>query len=200
MEKRIGVILAGGMSKRYGKPKAFITYKNVPFYQYAIRAVQPFVSNIIIVTNPHLYPKFQKENGLADIMVDEPAYQGLGPMAGIYSAMKAKKAEWYIVLPCDMPLIDSKIIQTLLNYLPSKKLAIVPVVKEKAQPQVAIYHHSLHPTLMNRLQSSNRSLSSFLENMEAEYVPMENSLAFSNINEPKDYETLLGGEHSHASQ
>src|SRR5699024_5684787 len=95
-----GVLLAGGASRRYGEPKAFATYQGKSFYQWALEALQPYTDHIIIVSHPDLYDRFVKDAS-CNVVQDDPRFQGLGPLAGIYSAMKAMAADWYCVLACD---------------------------------------------------------------------------------------------------
>ncbi len=43
-----------------------------------------------------------------NVMTDLARYAGLGPLAGILSVMESVEADRYIVLPCDMPFVDSR--------------------------------------------------------------------------------------------
>ena len=40
------------------------------------------------------------------VVTDLAGIAGLGPLAGILSAMESVEADRYVVLPCDMPYID----------------------------------------------------------------------------------------------
>ena len=59
-EKQItGIILAGGKSTRMGTDKGLISYKNKTFIEHIITAIQPFVDEIIIISNLNSYDKFE---------------------------------------------------------------------------------------------------------------------------------------------
>ena len=53
-----GIILAGGKSSRMGTEKGLILYKNKPFVEHIIEAMNPLVDNIIIISNNKAYKSF----------------------------------------------------------------------------------------------------------------------------------------------
>jgi molybdenum cofactor guanylyltransferase len=150
-EKRLGVVLSGGLSRRFGEPKAFSLFKGKAMYQWALQAIHPLVDETIIVSHPTLVHRFKQETS-ETIYEDEENYLGLGPLAGIYTGMLKQSATWYYVLPCDTPLITCDVFFLLEKHLKENDvLGIIPMYGGRLQPLISIFHRDLLPTIKNLL-------------------------------------------------
>src|SRR5699024_9116835 len=136
----VGILLAGGMSRRFGTPKAFQDWNGIPFYEYVYTALQAVCDDIIIVTRPQLKRRFPDKD---QTVVDEVGCAGGAPLPGIITGMHQREDDQYIVLPCDMPLIVGDIISALFR----KHQLSVPVVRTKGelQPPVSIGDKTCEP-------------------------------------------------------
>ncbi|RDW20169.1 molybdenum cofactor guanylyltransferase [Oceanobacillus arenosus] len=193
--KLIGIVLAGGKSRRFGSPKAFASKDNKAFYTYSINALKPYISRLVIVTNPELETNFTSENITSDIIQDVNEYTGQGPLAGIYSAMDRYVGEWYIVLPIDVPFIESSVIERLIEQISPEVDAIVPVVAGKLQPLISIYQFNVKQIIQEQLDSGSRSVKSVLDNCRVKYVAIDEAEPFVNINSQLDYEHYIGKQN-----
>ncbi|CAM5546636.1 putative molybdenum cofactor guanylyltransferase OS=Lysinibacillus sphaericus OX=1421 GN=mobA PE=3 SV=1 [Lysinibacillus sphaericus] len=73
--KIAGIILAGGQSSRYGKPKMFELFAGQPLYKHSLIALQKNqLSPIIIATNAQLQHQFEQEN--VQWIIDKQLHQG----------------------------------------------------------------------------------------------------------------------------
>jgi molybdopterin-guanine dinucleotide biosynthesis protein A len=190
----VGVVLAGGESKRFGSPKAFAKKDDIPFYQYSVEAIAPFVRTTMIVTNPKLHPLFAERERSTQVVMDHEDYLAQGPLAGIYTAMDIVNADWYMVIPIDVPFAKASVFDLLTNYMGEGVDAIVPEVNNKKQPLFALYHHSMKKDIKNQLDRGERSLHQLLKDKQVIYVPMKEDKAFTNINWKKDYQRLVQTE------
>lgn len=163
--KTVGVILAGGLSRRFGSPKAFAKIEGQYFYEYAIHALKPYCDEIIIVTRPELVKKFPEE---CQVIVDDPAYAGDGPLAGIYSAMKVSMATRYIVLPCDMPYINQQFLEGLLQNHKPTIVAVRTVTQH--HPLVSVWKPTVFKELEETLNKKQFRVFPFLEKVQAEWI------------------------------
>lgn len=197
MMKFAGVILAGGKSRRFGEPKAFAFKAGLPFYHYSLQALEPFVSELVIVTSTALWPSFLREPISETIITDVKEYQGQGPLAGIYSAMEHIKADWYIVNPIDVPFIEQGVIDELLSTIRPGIQAVVPISKGVTQPLIGVYHSSVKETIKQQLELGYLSLHGLLDLLKVQYISLEYETPFININSKADYlqfiETEKGG-------
>ena len=125
-----GVVLAGGLSRRYGSPKAFSQKDGQFYYTIAYQLLTSICDNVVIVSRTEHLDRFRPEEF---VISDEPSVAGLGPLSGIYSAMLAIKAKNYLILPCDMPNMEKQVLTKLVTI---KK--VLPVTAMKA-------HNTEHP-------------------------------------------------------
>ncbi|MCF6240761.1 MAG: molybdenum cofactor guanylyltransferase, partial [Bacteroidales bacterium] len=91
-----GIILCGGKSKRMGSNKALLQLNGKCIINYVTELLSNFCNEIIISTNSHELAFLKTE-----LVADE--FQTIGPIAGIYSALKHSKTEKNIILSCDTP-------------------------------------------------------------------------------------------------
>ncbi|OZM56621.1 hypothetical protein CIB95_10370 [Lottiidibacillus patelloidae] len=182
-----GIVLAGGESRRYGSPKAFAKREGISFYRYSIEVLTPFTSSIVLVTRPELQNMFYREedDGIK-VINDQAIYQGQGPLAGIYSAMDEVVADWYLVLPIDVPFLEKWVVEQLMQYTASSAQAIVPIVCGREQPLIALYHKSVKNKIADQLSKGQRSLRYLLEQIDVKYERINNENPFRNINRPED--------------
>lgn len=188
--KTVGIVLAGGQSKRFGEPKALALRCGKPFLLYSVEALHPIVDEIVIVAQRCI----QKKLPLQDVLwiEDEPQYKGKGPLAGIYSAMKHYEATWYIVLPCDTPFIHKKIINKLKEQADDAFDAIVPRVNGRLQPLIAMYHYRVKSLIYNCLQREEYRMHTLLSACRAKHIEMTEELPFMNINTKEQFHKWIG--------
>ena len=186
--KTVGIVLAGGLSRRFGSPKAFAKIGENPFYKLAVDALTPHCETVIIVTRPELIERYPA--GL-EIIEDLPECAGLGPLAGILSTMEFVEADRYAVLPCDMPYVDEHIIGRLIK-LHEKGVTAV-IANERNHPLVSIWNRETKYFLRESLVEKQLSVMKLLEKLDVLWVT-GNSLAeneeyvFKNVNTPIDLE------------
>tara|TARA_Y100000590_G_scaffold431215_1_gene545747 strand:+ start:399 stop:1010 length:612 start_codon:yes stop_codon:yes gene_type:complete len=108
----LGVVLAGGKSKRFGKDKANVKLGNKTLIQHTLDKIKSKFSKIIVVSNTEV---------VKDYTIVKDCINGqLGPLVGVLSAMKWIKKnnysyEWIITFPCDTPFFSISIIDRFIN-------------------------------------------------------------------------------------
>lgn len=186
--KTVGIVLAGGLSRRFGTPKAFAKLDGKYFYEYAMQALQPHCSDMIIVTRPELVAQFPGE---LNVITDDEAYFSFGPLVGIYSAMKNYEASQYIVLPCDMPYMKEDFIGELSTYTAESVIAVK--MNERHHPLVSIWSRSVLAALKDTLDQKKLRVTPFLEKVQARWVnggdfSSDSAIVLKNINRQTDLE------------
>lgn len=189
-EKIIGVVLAGGQSKRFGSPKAFAKRDGKEFYKYSIDALKPLADRTVIVTNEQL-KKFFHHDGV-DIITDKKQMKRQGPLAGIYTAMDTFSAIWYAVLPVDVPFISDRMMKILANHLDYNIDIVVPIVSGQIQPLIAFYKFSVKNLINRKLKQGERSVVSIFDHCKVTYVTIEEERPFYNINQRREYDQWVG--------
>ncbi|MFS0690124.1 molybdenum cofactor guanylyltransferase [Sporosarcina sp. 179-K 8C2 HS] len=149
--KTAGIVLAGGLSSRFGSPKAFAEWEGRFFYEWSLAALSPYCGKIVIVTRPELVDRFPE--GML-VTTDVEPFAGQGPIAGILSGMEKMRAERYIVLPCDMPFMTADVIGRLLDCHRSGVTAVV--LDGKYHPLVSVWDAAALPDLQEALKNGKR--------------------------------------------
>ena len=104
----LGVILAGGKSKRFGQEKSQVKLGDKTLLEHSLSKLKPKFDKILIVTN---------NNTIKDYTTINDSIDGqLGPLVGVLSAMKWIKKNsfsynWIATFPCDTPFFNISIIE-----------------------------------------------------------------------------------------
>ena len=104
----LGVILAGGKSKRFGQEKSQVKLGDKTLLEHSLSKLKSKFDKILIVTN---------SNTIKDYKTIKDCIEGqLGPLVGVLSAMKWIKKNkfsynWVATFPCDTPFFNTSIIE-----------------------------------------------------------------------------------------
>ncbi|AOV08954.1 molybdenum cofactor guanylyltransferase [Sporosarcina ureilytica] len=186
--KTVGIVLAGGLSRRFGSPKAFARMGNKYFYEYATAALAPHCDQIVIVTRPEHVEHFSNE---LHVITDDDRFTGLGPLAGIYSVMNIIAAKRYVILPCDMPYIEASVIEGLMPYRQEDVIAVK--TSDTHHPLVSVWHWRVKEKLQQSLEQRRLSVMKFLKEVDILWVDGDGltkhaNKIFKNINYETDLE------------
>lgn len=188
--KVAGVVLAGGESRRFGQPKAFAVHNGKFFYECALEVLKPHVDDTVIVARPEAESKFTG----SCVIVDTPVFRGMGPLAGLHSAMKNIASDWYCLLACDMPLMNEESIGRIVKEAIRREQcnAVVPVVGGRVQPLAAMYHARTFEILESLLARDIRTVKKFLSEIHPYKLDGLDPICFQNVNTIADFDQLKG--------
>ena len=106
------LILAGGRGARMGgRDKGLLEWRGEPLVAHVQRVVRPLTDDVVISCNRNqeLY------RGYADQLVADAEADYPGPLAGVIAGLAVARHDWVVVLGCDAPLIDRRLIEDLLE-------------------------------------------------------------------------------------
>ncbi len=170
-----GIILAGGKSSRMGQDKALLSFKGKPFIEYAINALQPLASQIVIVSDHKEYDRFGVTR-VDDLIKDA------GPLAGLYSGLYHSKTENNLVLSCDVPLVDSQLLQQLITEDDPSVDVVQYKSGDKTMPLIALYKKSCIATCSTLLKSGERRLQELTKTLTTKTIILDKDLEHQVIN------------------
>ncbi|WP_082731926.1 molybdenum cofactor guanylyltransferase [Sporosarcina sp. HYO08] len=190
MKRIVGVVLAGGLSRRYGSPKAFAKLESRFFYEIAVDVLKELCDEIVVVTRQEFVNRFPAS---LTVIVDVKEFGGLGPLAGIYSAMEAIKADQYVVLPCDMPYMKREVMRNLL--VRHKKGTTAVVAEGKQHPLVSIWDAETKATIQEALRNHQLRVIQTLTAcsvtwIEGDTLTKDTARTFVNVNTPNRLERI----------
>ena len=108
----LGVVLAGGKSKRFGEDKSEVKLGDKTLLEHTLDKIKSKFNTIIIVSNNKIIKNY--------ITIKDCIEGQLGPLVGALSAMKWIKKNnysynWIITFPCDTPFFNISIIDKFIK-------------------------------------------------------------------------------------
>ena len=187
----LGVVLAGGKSKRFGSDKASIKLGNQTLIEHTISKIENNFEEILIVTNEKKY-SFKKKN----IFLTKDLIEGyLGPLIGVLSAMdwvekNKKNYKWIATFPCDTPFFDQKIIDKIKSGTKKNKNLFFLKSGEKRHNIFGLWSINLKEILLKDINNGYRKVEDWANKVGSEIIEInsENDNNFLNINTREDFE------------
>lgn len=182
----IGLVLAGGQSRRMGRDKSFLSYRGVPLFERAARTLDGVCKEVYIsCTDPDLYRTCGRP-----VLGD--TYGGRGPLDGIAAALKMGDL---MVLAADLPLIPLDFLNVLPQVIGEADGALF-WEGERVEPLAAFYRQRTVGRALKVLESPDRSVRAWLKRLSlkrlsvADIQPWDERI-FLNVNDPESYEHLI---------
>ena len=145
------VILAGGQGLRMnGVDKGLVEFRGLPLVAHVVNVIESRVDKVYISANRSFDAYATYGEVISDDLLD---FQG--PLAGISKALKVCSTQYLLVLPCDSPLIDSELIDDLINKM------------EQKDADICVAHDGsiMHATFALMRSSLSKSLDYFLDDV-----------------------------------
>ena len=179
------VILAGGQASRMdGEDKGLIVFRELPLIAHVVNVVESKVSQILISANRN----FEEYANFGKVISDDlEGYQG--PLAGISKALKVCSTPYLLVLPCDSPLIDEALIDSLIEKMEISK-ADICVAHDGSimHATFALMQTKLEKSLEGFLEEGGRKMALWYRQHSLERIDVSSHLeVFTNINRPEDF-------------
>jgi molybdopterin-guanine dinucleotide biosynthesis protein A len=185
------IILCGGKERRFGGRNKFLaSVGGCTVIDRVIGTLHPLSNQIILVTSP------EKDITIGhDVRIVRDVYPGKGPLGGVYTGLVAADCEYAIVVGCDMPFLNSRILTYMLDIAPGFDIVVPRLSGRMVEPLHAVYARACAPILKARLESGALSISPLFSELKVrylekeEYLPLDpKMLSFFNINYPNDLE------------
>ena len=186
------VVLAGGLSRRLGRDKAIEPLGGEPLIRRVLARVAQVTDETVVVLND---ASRAAELPLSeDVVAAVDRYPGAGSLGGIFTGLEAARADWALVVACDMPFLNVPLLRLILS-LRAGRDAVVPVIEGRPEPTHAVYSKVCLPHIERRLQANDLKISRFFEDVDVEYLPQRaveeldaDHLSFFNVNTEQDLE------------
>ena len=179
-----GLVLAGGRSIRMREDKAALTYRHRPQLELAFELLAPFVSRAWVSV---------REDQRADPLragfpqiVDGPDVGG--PIAGIIAAQAAHPHAAWLVVACDLPLLDST---TLAGLLAGRDVSRLATAYRSAsdglpEPLCAIYEPASREAILRFVATGICCPRKFLIAHNVALLAPASPSALANANTPEE--------------
>ncbi len=128
--KIYGLILAGGKSRRMGTDKGRIAYHGIPQREHLYRLLEDVCDKTFMSIRKEQVAEISSS---FNTIVDEDIFKG--PFNGILSAYKKYPNVAWLVLACDLPLIDKNSLRDLIAARKKSAYATAYSLREKSLPE-----------------------------------------------------------------
>ena len=170
----------GGQSTRMGQDKSALVYHDKSQRDHLTDLLTPLCKRICWSVNELQCNTLTYSDMLLDV------YPETGPLGGLLTAMNTYPTVAWLVVPCDLPNLDSGTLQTLLTARNSGTLATAfwDADRAGAEPLVSLWEPTAGPVLRIWFAAGNRSPRRFLAEHRVTLLDAPNQRVFENVNSP----------------
>ena len=195
----MGVLLAGGSSRRMGRPKALLPWPpHDTLLSYHLAHLQHCASRLALAEGQHHFPVTGAASRLHRLP-DPPGLTGQGPLAGMLAAMLAAADHllpYCLIWSCDTALSTQQVraqLNTAFDLLQRHPhVGAVYFKAERDYPLLGLYRSSLSALFHNYLIAGQRRVMPLLAQIQAISISFADSLEqLANINTQAEYEQAL---------
>lgn len=179
-------VLTGGQSRRMGRDKALLPFAGRPLAAHLAALAAPLADSVALVGAPARYAALGLET------LDE-AYPGCGPLSGIEAALRLHRADWNLILACDLAGVAPETLHALATAAAGEHHAAVVAAQPPAQspnPLCAFWHIRALAAVQQSLAAGQYRVSTVAEAAGLRAVPVAAPL--HNLNSPADWAVLEG--------
>ena len=189
MKRRLfGLALVGGRSIRMGRDKALISYNGTETQLERSTALLKAVCQDVFVSQ-RKDQAYEIQN-FANVIYDS-VNEVKGPLCGILSAMYNHPGANWLVIACDLPNLDDKVLRNLVREFESESPQLIAYKSSYnglPEPLCAIYPAGSARELLTH----SRELNSYcprkiLMKMNARLVEQDNPTSLNNVNTTSEY-------------
>ena len=112
----------------------------------------------------------------------------MGPFGGILSALRAQRDKAWLVVACDLPLLDKNSLEFLIRSRDAEKAATTyeSPFDGLPEPLITIWEPKSYPLLLNFLGLGNTCPRKVLMNSDTLILKPNNPDALMNVNTPEE--------------
>ncbi len=190
------IVLAGGKGLRLGRDKALAELDGENLLQRVISRLG-FLNSEIIVVVAGAEQSVQVVND-SNLKIVTDAYPGKGPLVGIYSGLLNSNSMYNLVVACDMPFLNKRLIRYMLDVSDGFDITI-PRLGSMLEPLHAVYSKNCLKAIEKLLAVDKLKIDSLLGTVEVRYVEAgeidsfdPEHLSFFNVNTKADLNVARG--------
>jgi molybdopterin-guanine dinucleotide biosynthesis protein A len=180
-------VLAGGQSLRMGFDKGNVNWHGKAQRYHMADMLKPFCNEVFISCRPGQQGEIDKQYPSL-----EDTFTGLGPFGAILSAFREKPDCAWLVIACDLPLMDEGTLRNLVAWRNSSSVATAyhSPVTDFPEPLIAIWEPKSYPVLLSYLAQGYSCPRKVLINTDITLLNPPEPEALTNVNTPDELEKI----------
>ena len=182
-----GLVLAGGKSQRMGFDKGAINWHGKEQRYHIADMLKPFCKEVFISCR---YEQHSHTSGQYSSLPD--TFTGLGPFGGILSALRERPDNAWLVVACDLPLINAETLRYLTDNrnCSSVATAYLSTFQNFPEPLITIWEPKSYPVLLSFLAQGYSCPRKVLINSDVTILNAPNPNDLTNVNTREDLERV----------
>lgn len=181
----LGVVLAGGASRRMGRDKAVLPWTGTTLVHRAATVLAQ-VCGEVVIAGPAALARAGRQT-VAD------HFPGQGPLAGLHAGLERAGDRPILALACDMPFVGAELLRHLAEVADGRRRgAWVAAGDSGVQPLCGVYAPAGRAVARRRLRDGKLSVLGFWEAVGGAAVTIDAALDFYrpelllNLNRPEE--------------
>lgn len=181
----VGVVLAGGKSTRFGQDKALLEIDRETLLQRTVRSVREVCPDTVVIGPP---VRAEQVEGVQVLQDEVPE---IGPLGGIYTALRARPGDAALVVAVDMPFLNPALLQFLAEQSTGFDV-VLPVVGGRGQQLHAVYGPQCLPYISTQIAEHDYKIDRFFPRVRVRRIEEETLReldpaleSFHNVNTPE---------------
>lgn len=183
-----GLVLAGGMSVRMGLDKGTVQWYGKEQRYHMADLLKGFCDEVFISCRDD--KQAQEIDGQYTTITD--TFTGLGPYGAILSAFRENPNAAWLVIACDLPLVDAELLQHITANRSVKHIATAyhSDVTNFPEPLITIWEPKAYPALLQFLAQGYSCPRKVLINSEINLLEVPDTEALANVNTPEEMDRV----------
>jgi molybdopterin-guanine dinucleotide biosynthesis protein A len=184
-----GLVLTGGQSRRMGEDKAGLSFSGNTLLDRAVA----LLASVVPVVRVSVAEKQLHEPGRSQYSVIKDEFHDMGPAAGILSAHLSAPTVAWLVIACDMPLLDKPLLEALIDGRDSQSAATawLSEASEAPEPLCAIYEPATLAAFLREVQAGgNPSPRTWLQGANTRLLPLPRPGLLDGANTREEFKSL----------
>ncbi len=184
-----GLMLAGGRSRRMGQDKALLDRDGQSQLAFLAGVLDACVEKIFVSTRAGQV--IDEERAQYEQIVDR--YEGLGPVAGILSALEEHPGVDWLVVACDLPNVSEQTVRYLLERRCGEQAftAYGSTYDGLPEPLCAVYHSGCTDIIRQFVAEGVNCPRKILIRSETRLLQQPDPKALDNVNTPDDLQNSV---------
>ena len=174
------LVLAGGDSRRMGRPKAWLKVGDTSLLRYVVDRLAPTFSEVMV---SFAEPEQLEEPVPFRIVFDRK--RSAGPLAGIEAGLEAARNEVLFALACDMPYLTEEVAQIAIAAA-RRCDAAIPRIDGRPEPVCGAYRQSALPAVTRALNAGRLKTADVTGQLDVTWLEGLDPQLFRSLNTPQD--------------
>jgi molybdopterin-guanine dinucleotide biosynthesis protein A len=174
------LVLAGGGSRRMGRPKAWLKVGDTLLLRYLVDRLAPAFSEVMV---SFAEPEQLKEPLPYRIVFDRK--QSAGPLAGLEAGLLSAHNEVTFAVACDMPYVTQEVAQMAIAAA-RRSDAAIPRIDGRPEPVCGAYRRSALPAITEALDAGRLKTADVIAELDVTWLEGLDPELFRSLNTPED--------------